>query len=366
MLKKLGVCLFLAVLLAVVVYGCGKSSNEKPAVARLLLTTECGVAPLAVQMRADGTGGQRVTDPTGGNSFLHIRWDFGDGHGESDGTSVAYHTYTEPDTYTVTVTVEDDNGATATRSASLVVLADTLEVTPYSLVDGMPATVAEACQSVTFGIKVKACDFDPETGFYERFIYRWTMDDANNTVFTGPRPVFAYRPTDTGDHVVHLKMVDPGLSLTRHFDIPISVVDSPGTELSVFSQWLGLAPGDTLLEPNPSHPDTFTYAVGVVCAGPASGYNLKVHGSLPSDFRWALLGASSTQGDVAVNTTNRVWDLTIPSLAAGDTARVDVTVSLTSLSFVGFYYNFTSTLQSYACEGSPADNSTTTVMLITN
>ena len=56
---------------AVAVIGCGED-DPKPVITRLFASTECGVAPLRVDFRADATGGANLPDPTGGNNWLKM------------------------------------------------------------------------------------------------------------------------------------------------------------------------------------------------------------------------------------------------------------------------------------------------------
>ncbi len=359
------VFLFVTTLVALAMFGCNSNGDSKPYISRLTVNPACGPAPLMVSMRADASGGQRLSDPTGGNSFLKVSWDFGDGQVVSDGASVAYHTYAAPDTYYVRVTVEDDNGETASRIDSVFVLADLLEITPYMLVENTPATTAHACQPITFAIRASTCDFDPVNGFYDRFLYHWTMNDPANTVLTGARPVFAFPPAVVGDQVVHLSLEDPGLSITRELDIPLTVLPSQGTSLNTTSDWhMEGVQNDTFQISAGEIPFTATYSVTVACTGPDDGFGVKVRGFFPAYNRISFDSSETTQGALTFDNDNRRWFWSVGTVPAGSTATADVTFYI-DLGYQGSTYRFGSRMLTYPCESNAADDSTMATIVLT-
>ncbi len=107
--------------------GCNDDEdNLVPWFTRVTSDVDCGPAPLAVQFLATATGGDPQADPTGGNLYLDIRWDFGDG--ATARGSVTNHVFTEPGVYDVRVTVTDDDGDRAAERLSITVEADSLAV----------------------------------------------------------------------------------------------------------------------------------------------------------------------------------------------------------------------------------------------
>ncbi len=106
--------------------GCNDDVNRVPSFTRVASDVDCGPAPLDVQFVAIATGGDPQSDPTGGNLYLQIRWDFGDG--QSATGSVTNHTFTEPGIYDVLVTVTDDDGDRAAVTLPITVEEDSLSV----------------------------------------------------------------------------------------------------------------------------------------------------------------------------------------------------------------------------------------------
>jgi PKD repeat protein len=103
---------------------------NQPPVAALSLTPSTGVAPLTVSASAAGS-----SDPDGTIASTSIN--FGDGSTVVSGTSAA-HVYKTAGTYTVTATVTDNLGATASQSASIVVISPNKP--PIAVISATPAT----------------------------------------------------------------------------------------------------------------------------------------------------------------------------------------------------------------------------------
>jgi PKD repeat protein len=360
-MKKLGVILFLAAVMAV---GCGKDET-KPSVTRLVASESCGVAPLAVEFRADASGGQPAAEPTGGNSFLKIRWDFGDGTVVQDGASVAFHTYAEPDTYLVSVTAEDDGGnVSPPYTRPVIVLGDTLTVTAFSTVNGELTNVVNPCQPISFGIHASGCDFDPETGYYERFLYTWTFEQPNNTVvYRGPRPTHTFPPSASGDFNVSLRIEDTALALTRRLTVPVFITLGNGTQLALTADWLDNSEvSETIQVPVDSLPGTFTYSLKLSCTGPDPGFGVGIHGRLPVNNQIGVLGIETQTGDdlaysvvdsLGLEVRTFVW--TVPEIAPGETRTAEVTLSMPIL-WAGSIQDSWHRIQTYPCDGDTTNN----------
>jgi hypothetical protein len=363
-MKKLGVILFLAGLAALLAAGCSKD-DVKPVVTRLLASESCGVAPLAVEFRADASGGVPSDGPTGGNSFLKLRWDFGDGAVDANGASVAYHTYAAPDTYIVSVTAEDNDGNVSPPATTpVIVLGDTLAVTAFSTVNGVPSSTVNPCQPITFGIRAHGCDFDPETGYYERFLYTWTFVQPGSTVvYHGPHPTHSFPPTAEGVFNVALRVEDPGQSLARLLTIPVTVQGGAGTQLSLVGDWLGDAVvNPTILIPTSSLPDTFIYVLRVACTGPDPGFGVTVRGRLPINNQLLVLSRVVPAGDEMVYTVRdslgfevRNFEWVMPVIQPGETREAEITLALPIIQ-IGATIDFFHRIRTYPCDGDTTNN----------
>ncbi len=142
------------------------------------------------------TSGNEESDPTGGNSPLQWRWDFGDGTTASNVTN-PIHRYTQAGTYTVTLTVEDTEGDQDSRSIQVLVgeaytdldiLSLAVFPEPTLLFTDVPGSVSAALE--TFGgqksFDAWAVDFRGEltsscsvSGLFETFDWSWTLDDSS-------------------------------------------------------------------------------------------------------------------------------------------------------------------------------------------
>jgi len=364
-MRKLGLILFLAALAALFVAGCGED-DSKPVITRLYASETCGVAPLRVDFRADVSGGKPLADPTGGNAWLRIVWDFGDGHGIDNGTSIAYHEFADTGTFNVTVTAEDDNGERASRSIAITVIADSLGIQAFSRIDGEPGDEIAACRPIEFYTVGNLCGFDPDVDSYERFIFRWEIGDS---VYTGTNPFHAFAPVDVGDQDIHVVIEDPIRSITRRDTVFVNVLASPGADLSLEADWLGSpqpTAEDTLRRDVPGFPETMPYTVTVSNAGPADAYNVGVRGSFPSDPQLYFIDQVQTDGSFyydASAAANRYWLWVLPVLPAGSSETVDVTFGL-DLGDERDDYLFATAIEPYACDTIPANNQAAPVLHI--
>jgi PKD repeat protein len=360
-MKKLGVTLLLAGLATVLAVGCS-NNDTKPVVTRLITSETCGVAPLAVEFRADASGGQPASQPTGGNSFLKIHWDFGDGTSQADGASVAFHTYAEPDTYVVSVTAEDDGGNVSPPfTRPIIVLGDTLSVSAYTVVGGELTDQVKPCEPITFAIRAHGCDFDPETGFYDRFLYTWTVDQPGGAVvYHGSRPSHSFPPSASGPYTVQLRIEDTGLALTRHLSFPVTVTTSAGSDLALSADWLDTPEVSPTLQITVTDPDTLTYSVILDCAGPEPGYGVRVHGRLPVNADIVVIDAHGQTGDTfefsSVDSTDNVvntFNWTVPEIAPGETHSAQIKLVV---SYLAQTQDFWQHILAYPCDGNSVNN----------
>ncbi|HKD82085.1 MAG TPA: PKD domain-containing protein [Candidatus Angelobacter sp.] len=105
---------------------------NQPPVAALSVTPSTGTAALTVSASTAGS-----SDPDGTIASTSIT--FGDGSAAVSGTS-ATHVYQTAGTYTITATVTDNLGATASKSASVVVTAVVPNKPPIASVSATPAS----------------------------------------------------------------------------------------------------------------------------------------------------------------------------------------------------------------------------------
>ncbi len=351
-MRKLGLTLVLAALTALVVIGCSEDVPD-PRITRLHASETCGVVPLRVDFRADASGGKPLSEPTGGNTWLKLSWDFGDGTTIEDGTSIAFHRYDEPGIYTVTVTAEDDDGEQASRSLMVRVDADSLQIETYGLIDDLPVAEVMACQPLTLGIIAETCGFDPVGDSYDRFVYRWT---ASGQQYTGMNPQHTFLPAELGEQEIFINILDPSQSITRNDTLRVNVVENPGADLSLAADWLQsdpASPDRDLTLTSPVWPDTLTYTIRVQNAGPATAYNLTVSGTIPDFSRIYFFGAESDNGSTSYANANRRWTWRIPEIPADGEATVDITfwIEVTQTTT----YSFTTTMEAYACDPDPGD-----------
>ncbi len=365
MLRKSGLILLIVALTVLVMIGCG-TEDPKPSVTRLYASSTCGVAPLRVDFRGDATGGASMPEPTGGNNWLLMHWDFGDGTVIDNGTSVAYHMYSMPDTYTVTLTVEDENGDRAQRSTDIVVQADSLQAQAYSLLDGMPATEVEACRPLQLGVFVEACGFDPIEDNYERFVFLWTVGDVN---YTGTHPQHSFSSDDLGEQEITVVLEDPTRSITRFDTLTVNVTPSAGADVSISTDWAKSPQGtasDVLDRDIASWPDTLTYTVHLRNDGPGDAYSLTVAGTLDFSNRILFYDSDYTVGDFVYvafegNNTVKEWIWNVPELASGAEVSIDI-LFYVEIANAGAVRTFPTSLEAYPCDTDGDDLSATATL----
>jgi PKD repeat protein len=349
-MRKLGLIALLAALTALAVIGCSED-DPKPAIARLVASESCGVAPLRVDFRADATGGVPLSDPTGSNNWLKLIWDFGDGTVIDGGASVAYHEYAEPGTYEITVTAEDDDGERASRSLEVVVQPDSLTIEAYSLSvqDGEPATEIAACIPMEFGITAETCGFDPVTSSYERFVFRWSVDDS---VYTSPTPRHSFAPDELGERTVQVRVVDPTRDVVRRDTLQVTATPSAGADVSVTADWTATDPAATaaLLQRDIAEfPDRLTYTIRVQNDGPEDAYNLSAAGNVSFSPRIFFETSEVSSGSFAYDASTKLWSWDIPRVPAGGEATLEVGFYI-EVTPAGQIYSFPATLDPYPCD----------------
>lgn len=221
-MRKILVIVVMTVLGTVLLAGC-KSDNLVPYFTRWASNTDCGVAPLLVQFTARASGGDLETDPTGTNSYLNIDWDFNDNSTGSG--SLVYHTFELPGVYDVTLTVRDKDSDGETQHLWITVREDSLTLRALPTGDGAePDTTVAAGETVQFGLFARTCGFDTDAGDYEnRFLFRWEMDNATHTTFTGRAPAFAYSTIDAGLRRAIVTVTDDQFGVTRHDTVTVQV-----------------------------------------------------------------------------------------------------------------------------------------------
>ncbi len=366
-MRKLGLYLLLAALTAFVVIGCGEDDDPKPSITRLFASGDCGVVPMRVDFRADATGGKPLSQPTGGNNWLKMTWDFGDGTVVEDGASIAYHVYRTPGLFTVTITAEDDRGETASRSLQVEAIADTLSVEAFSFVDDVPGTVIEACKPLQMSAIAATCGYDPVEDTDERFVFRWLVGDS---IYRSPTPLHSFLPDLIGeDQMIVLRLEDPGLSSTRSDTIIVTVVESPGADLSLTADWLLSTPasGTPILQMvDPAVPNSaFTYTIRLRNDGPVDAYTLRVAGTLPRILRIAQYSSGTpSSGTVTYDPALAIkrWVWLVPKVAAGGEETLDIRF-VNEVPWTQNPLEFSARLTAYACDPDTTSGQTITAEL---
>ncbi len=215
-------CLLLipaALLLLMVASGC--NDDPKPQFTRILVSPNCGVAPLQVEGYAIVSGGDETGSATGGNNNLEVSWNFGDG--QTSNTSLAYNQYNQPGEYTVIASAKDPNGDTASASFPIRVLADSLIVEASS---DFPSGSATTADTIQFSLLAESCDINPDNpSDYVKMIYRWHMNDVDDHVYSARSPLFRFQ--DPGDYTITLDVIYPAWAVTRHDTLNITVSEAP-------------------------------------------------------------------------------------------------------------------------------------------
>ena len=167
------------------------------------------------------SGGDLKEDPTGGNTYLDIEWNFGDG-GTGVGSILA-HTFVDPGVYDVVVTVKDDDGSSPPpRTLTVEIRADSLSIDAYADL----ATVAVG-DPVTFGVDAEMCDFAGEASDYNRFDFLWQMDDARETEYVRRAPTHVFAAGDVGTREVRVRLRDFPTTTPRWATVNVEVTAAP-------------------------------------------------------------------------------------------------------------------------------------------
>ncbi len=220
-MRKTILCLCLAAAGLALAVGCSDDEDLVPYFTRVEADPECGVAPLPVQFLAFASGGDLKDDPTGGNTYLDIEWNFGDG-GTGVGSILA-HTFVDPGVYDVVVTVKDDDGSSPPpRTLTVEIRADSLSIDAYADL----ATVAVG-DPVTFGVDAEMCDFAGEASDYNRFDFLWQMDDARETEYDQRAPTHVFAAGDVGTREVRVRLRDFQTTTTRWATVNVEVTAAP-------------------------------------------------------------------------------------------------------------------------------------------
>jgi PKD repeat protein len=350
-MNKLALTLLMTACVALTVLsggGCSDDEYPQPRVAKIYASESCGVVPLRVDFRAEVTGGEPYDDPTGGNSWLKLTWDFGDGTVHENGSSVAYHLFETPGVRTVTVTAEDAGGKRASQSLMVTINPDTMTVTAFAHVLGDTAFAlvdVPTCYPMPLDFSVETCGFNPLWDSYDRFIPRWSLGDEALEEFY---PTLVFYPEDVTDEpiAINLTVEDPGQSIFRHTTLNIVPDDQFKADLHLSNDWwLSEHPdytgGDTLVlgeDEKPSieeMPVYFTYTVRLYNDGDYPAYGVSVVGNLhqhPGNNRHAMyVGSQPSTGTVSFFTEGppgtriKEWTWTVPIIGAHSVETIDVT-----------------------------------------
>ena len=217
-MSKIGIILLLSTLAVSLFGGCAQTENKVPYFTRLDTSGTCGVAPFRVDFYAIASGGDPLDNPTGANLYLKINWDFDDGVTTS-GSSIVYHTFDAPGNYAVLVRVEDADGDVAHNTVDITVRADTLDV--WAVSD--PETAATTADTVDFNVLAEACGFIPESGDYNRFLYRWEFDNAASSVALVRSPRVVFDAADVGIRQAIVTIKDVALDIVRKDSLWIEI-----------------------------------------------------------------------------------------------------------------------------------------------
>ncbi len=348
LMRKLGLCLFLAALTAVVFVGCSED-NKIPYFTLLHASSECGVAPLTIEFKASATGGNPFYHPTGCNNWLEITCDFDDGEATAAG-SIVYHTFNEPGLYHVVVQAKDKDGDLSDPDGEyfIDVREDTLAIQAAALLDTTVVTEAFTCEEIQFNVVANSCGFDPETGDYFRFIYNWDMDDDDGTIHTGRSPLHTYGFDEAGQHTVVLRLVDPSKSTTRIDTVRIDII-SGESDLEVTK---------SVDNATPNEAETINYRILVANNGPDDCYGIAIRDILPS--RVTYVSDNPSKGDY--DPESGIWEigrlLTGRDVVLTITANVDAGTSGTTIT------NRAAVYASSRCDLNPDNDSSDAVIVV--
>ena len=162
-----------------------------------------------------------------------------------------------------------------------------------------------------------------------------------------------------------LRLIDPAQGITRRDTLHLTVLESPGADLSLTADWLLSDPSSAtpdLNVVNPVWPDTLTYTVRLRNDGPAVAYNLRVTSTLPPFNRLYLYRAVPSLGTATFTPSTRAVTWRVPELAAAAEVQIDVSFFIEVEQ--ANQYQFPSVLQPYPCDPDSDDVQVTPRLLI--
>ncbi len=244
----------------------------------------------------DGSGS---FDPDG--TIVSYAWDFGDGATGTGETTT--HAYSTAGTYTVTLTVTDDEGATGTDTASVIVTA--LNEPPVA--NAGPDQTALVDETVSFD---GSGSYDPDGTIVS---YAWDFGDG--TTGTGETTTHAY--STAGIYTVTLTVTDDG-GATGTDTALITVTEAPTNTMHVAS----------IVMSTTKYKDKgmFTYATATVKIVDANGdpvNDAKVSGTWSGLTDDSDSGSTESNGEVAldsdsVKNAHGTFTFTVDDIAKND------------------------------------------------
>ena len=185
---------------------------------------------LEVRFFARASGGNGKSDPTGANSPLDWRWEFGDGSG-ADNVVNPTHRYTEPSPcdpatgecfYLVRLTVTDDDGDTDERTLRVFVGQqysdlDILEVESETIGDSRISFSREDTLNVFEGWTAEfSGSLDtpcPIGGLFQTYLWEWVYGDGDTDLHIGA-PSHLFPPTAVNYEVI-LRVTENNTEVAR-------------------------------------------------------------------------------------------------------------------------------------------------------
>lgn len=217
-MKRLILLTLASLAILFVCVGCSEDESE-PVITRIVVTPECGVADLRVDVFGAASGGDESGPATGGANNLEYSWDFGDGTSAS--TSIAYHVYDTPGEYTVRLSVKDPDGKSATAERFVTVIGDSMTI------EGEFSPAAPSVgEQVSFDFRAMSCAIDPDTpGDYRNLVQSWYVVNPAGTdtfaTYLGKDPTHTFLAP--GTWTVHLQVSFPAWAVVRKDVLTIDV-----------------------------------------------------------------------------------------------------------------------------------------------